>query len=851
MSQGSRIFAGAILVLLVGLACTWALHGSTDLFDRDPGPLGDVNPPGDHTVVSSLTDAAGHERRATCRTVVDGRSVVLSVRGRCELTVAKDDPLVSDINRGVVTSKDIAHYVVGTSVAYFPHTPPGLTYSRSSPTATVAIEGSSAGLEIVEFDQLRLTLHYLKNRDPEERSGLVSSLSTVVELRGLTVAAIHGRADLVSRTDERVVFDGPVSEELRLHVRSAKIPAADFRPYPSPPPADDDAPDPTYGFLVISVLIGSLPIAVHAVRPRTRRQRQLRGAAILTAALWLPVTAAAIVTSGWLPVDRDYSSMVFGGFLFVATATAVVALWRFQWTARTPDAEARASPLLFAIAVLLAGGAMARARGGWSGLLEWTLLAVPGTVLAAALCAVVALLWGGRAWLRYGLCVGAAVGASAFLFGLAVFADSVGWRSVVMMVPLVAGLALYPPVAALADRLRIGNAGKRTLLVLCAVLMLPTVALLRDPFEWDELPTAWPDLLDKPGTLVLAWIVFMRLLLIANTVVHLRSRAGSARLYDGLTTRLAVVSVLMLVLPTAGEVTFSSVFAQVLMFAMFLWLTSGRSAEAVLAAARVSAAEHRQRLRTYVRGRVLQASAIELLQSAKSKISAGELDVNRFDEILRDLDGELAAERRDDDRRAAALGSSSGASPWANAVAAARLGAFLAVPLFAYEIWALAQSSGLSDLSTIVILDYARNIGRWILYAGAFGLCYPLLRGSHPMAKAGCFFLAVAVPEVVAVFNLGFGSETAILALVVRLGQVAFFCFALGLLWERRIVLAGGMVWRVLRDFRSIRSLAAPVSTVLVAAATVVATTVASAAVAPILQSPRPVPEETAVTSPP
>ncbi len=63
-------------------------------------------------------------------------------------------------------------------------------------------------------------------------------------------------------------------------------------------------------------------------------------------------------------------------------------------------------------------------------------------------------------------------------------------------------------------------------------------------------------------------------------------------------------------------------------------------------------------------------------------------------------------------------------------------------------------------------------------------------------------------------------------------------CTGLGLFWEWRTSRTALLRWSQLRDFRSVGALVTPVTTVLVAAATAIATGLGGAAVSAILNSP-------------
>jgi hypothetical protein len=169
-------------------------------------------------------------------------------------------------------------------------------------------------------------------------------------------------------------------------------------------------------------------------------------------------------------------------------------------------------------------------------------------------------------------------------------------------------------------------------------------------------------------------------------------------------------------------------------------------------------------------------------------------------------------------------------------VHATRISILLALPAICFDVFQAIDWLHTEDLLSIFsFLCYAL---RWLLYAFIFGYFYPALRGTTAPTKAIGLLIAVLVAELSQILAMSPPSEDLAIAATIRGGQVIVLALGLGLLWERKLIVAAGVDWRLLRDFRKLGSLAVPVSTVIVAVVTTVATVTANAAVDNIIHPP-------------
>lgn len=176
-----------------------------------------------------------------------------------------------------------------------------------------------------------------------------------------------------------------------------------------------------------------------------------------------------------------------------------------------------------------------------------------------------------------------------------------------------------------------------------------------------------------------------------------------------------------------------------------------------------------------------------------------------------------------------ALGTFTGESPWSSAVAGLALGALVGLPLMlvtlvraAASTWSAEQAGSIAALGLIIV-----HAARWAVFGLVYGYFYPRLRGRSAFPKAAWFTAAMLPVELVVAWLSNNGTAD-LSALGIATIQLCAFAAVLALAWETRQARRAGVGWGGIRDLRSLRTLAAPVGAVVLAAVTAAATTFAS-----------------------
>ncbi|MFF5235498.1 hypothetical protein [Dactylosporangium sp. NPDC000521] len=254
---------------------------------------------------------------------------------------------------------------------------------------------------------------------------------------------------------------------------------------------------------------------------------------------------------------------------------------------------------------------------------------------------------------------------------------------------------------------------------------------------------------------------------------------------------------------------------------------------------RVSRRQHREAMQRHLDHQTALAGSVALRRAVIPRIAGGE----PADALVTQANTMRRAARSGSDvhvTHAIAFASSGGVLPYRNGISAAQAAAWLALPMIVFEI--VVGISVFQKEPFIVCLAFMGYVMRWLAYGFLFGYLNPALRGSTPLAKAGGLAIAISVIELSRLLaEADLDSDAAVVA-VVRLGQTLVFCLGLGMFWERRCCMQAGAAWGQVRDFRTIRALAVPVSTIVVAIATTAVTIVASAAVSAVVGPPQSVP---------
>ncbi|MGW4224538.1 hypothetical protein ACWEG1_13895 [Streptomyces bauhiniae] len=264
---------------------------------------------------------------------------------------------------------------------------------------------------------------------------------------------------------------------------------------------------------------------------------------------------------------------------------------------------------------------------------------------------------------------------------------------------------------------------------------------------------------------------------------------------------------------------------------------------------RVSRAAHARFMDRWVTTQLVWDTRADFQRAARSAL-AEDMTVADFSDRWRGLDvpGRIGdpAKRLARARRFA-LGTSAGAAPRTAGLAGAAAALTLALPWATYKLLTTA-AVGTDTLMPFHLdeLSKALRFGHWALYGFVFGYFYALLRGVTPVGKATFLMLVLVPAEVFPMLPLTVDPQytadpswTDMAAACGGVaGQTVVVCMGLGLGWEWWLARAAGMKWSQVRNFRRLSSITVPAGTVLVAAATAFATTVAGTWAQPAPEQP-------------
>jgi hypothetical protein len=392
--------------------------------------------------------------------------------------------------------------------------------------------------------------------------------------------------------------------------------------------------------------------------------------------------------------------------------------------------------------------------------------------------------------------------------------------------------------------------------ILGSLLFVPVIGPLRDMASVREIF----DWVDISSDTVMFLTLFLFLVMIS--LLHRAGRSGAA-LQVPATAFMGLV--LMLIAGTDSQAFSWWDIASILALLLGWWYlmpAENRHHAAVLA--KVNGLTHRELVTAETRRRLAQLSAYDLYRKSRSRLADAETSLTDYDHQQRDLD---AAANQNGHVIARvpigeALCTGGGATPWQNARRAVQLAIPLALLLIGYEVFALAvakaHSGWVSGLRTAEMVGVVLHLARWPVYALIFGYFFPFLRGASPVGKAVVFAAAVLPSELLPIFDVHatdissivtpVSAEDLVLAVLIRIGQIIAYFATLGLLWERSLMRMAGYPWGRVRNIRSLRALATPVTTVLIAVLTAAGTAIAGVAVAALLSSGANTPTPTSQT---
>ncbi|MHC3472375.1 hypothetical protein ACYF6T_27275 [Streptomyces sp. 7R007] len=240
---------------------------------------------------------------------------------------------------------------------------------------------------------------------------------------------------------------------------------------------------------------------------------------------------------------------------------------------------------------------------------------------------------------------------------------------------------------------------------------------------------------------------------------------------------------------------------------------------------------HNRLVHALLKDQALAAGRREFLTASRAGLASGDLSTREWSRRWASLGG-LGARGTSPQRSAAlrtvALGTSGGRSGLRNGVAGAATLALLTVPWLSYTLPPLLGQ--VQDIQNVEAWAYCL---RWPLYGFVYGYAYSWLRGDGPIGKALCLLAVVLPVELAQLLHQGLEPGRFVVSLLITTGNCLAVLLVLGLYWEARLVRAAGLRWGQIRNFRSLSAVAVPATTVLVAAATTLATTMVGAWITP------------------
>lgn len=273
-------------------------------------------------------------------------------------------------------------------------------------------------------------------------------------------------------------------------------------------------------------------------------------------------------------------------------------------------------------------------------------------------------------------------------------------------------------------------------------------------------------------------------------------------------------------------------------------LPDERAADAV-ALASIGENRHTDFIRTLRQHRTLAAAEAMFYRDSAGKLASGKLSISDYSQRGAMFAGQ-AALRPNARHLERVLGSIVGQTPWESGLAGCAAGTVIGAPIAVATFLQSGQTltSVFIQQSLAWIAIAFLHLSRWSIYGLIFGYFFPRLRGANAYTKA-VRFSALLIPVEVAMAWPSLLPNSRLLGLGLAIGEAIAFALLLATTWEIRTARRSGVNWGTLRDLKSLRTLAAPIGAVAIAAVTALAAAFATVE-APLLVTPSP----PAVTSP-
>jgi hypothetical protein len=772
----------------------------------------------------------------TCTATLIGDRDELTGEFSCVLLLARNESIASDVAAGRIAVSSLFYtYVPDRELIFF--------VDESSTEMTDdrrRLRLFASGFIALAGDDLTFDLHERRPLGPGmEAPGW--PIEWTVRTRALDLRGVDGKVDLLSWKTDHVRFQTRTNSDATLVVGANQ--ETNFQAIGSSG-GSIDAPtdlrhwridDPS---LVLLLAIG--PFVLFTLLVGRRHDFLYRRVRPFALTYLGGVVAIGTVLGGSVIYGADTSVFV-EGWLWLNLGAVLIAVLRHA-SGRPPFPRSGLGVYAVVACVLLGVGF---AILGGDPTMPMAHL-VPATALGGVLAALATAVAGGRQWWYAAAVIGAGSAAAAMVPRVLGWV-SVRWGSGVPDLNLLIRLAVGIPLFLLTRHVTrtFFPAGFRLagLLPWIALMSLLSIPMLIDDPKTQASSFSGPVGL-AVGT-VEVWATVGGFLLLLLLFAAMRDEAVRTVPYRD--------SSALVVLSTGSAIVVASVdsagygphliVAQALLPLLYGLLLRHRLSGRADALGAVTPRVHARLMRMEIRRRHLARALTSLLHAAGKTGDGEQGDVPAMLRSISELEDSESPPRwaRTDyvTVALAALGNSGGTTRTANARAAAVQGFLLSLPIALFGIVeAVRSGEPLHEYTTIDHLWILAVLFKGVIYGALGGYYYPLLPGGSPVAKFGALLAVVVTVETV-VFARTFDDSTdALQNGLIRLGILVFFFLAMGLLWERRLTVLAGVPWQRLRDFRSVRALVTPVTTVLVAGATVLITTLTTAAIGPGLQPP-------------
>ncbi len=779
------------------------------------------------------------ERTVSTQLVIDGspsRSDRSTLKVKSQIFTDKTDPLLACLNGTQFTQDDrFMSRAVGITDLNYGDRPGG---SSSFDTLSIIIPPGNDRASVVATAERQvlntpLTIQILKNKEGVTQAG-IATYSLSVSTSNFQIYRAEG-SRISTQDQHHVEFpptnpDNSVSMSLQPSEGAEQAAEKDNTEYPR----DDDSRSVLiFPIAALSSWLGFLFSSRHSQSAVRRRVRRLF--------IWLSVTVIVIGSLTTLKIiDIDYD--IASPLLLLTVPTILI----FAIGSSFKLARRRFFMLLAAIVLALLISIIALTLAGATLTHVTTLASVAGCLVGATALSVV---WPSviKSW-QDGVVFWIVSLLEAVMFALYPPSSS----STLMPACLIAW-STYMYIAS-----RRINTSKRNscIIALLTLFSLSPILLIFD--DWSQLNLqvmAIASAITSPQQLAMIMLLMTDALLLAYLIRILWLLRTSAFSGDNALIKAAALGIMLIVSSVQVELisTYSAILSAASCYIGFSWLI--RLDDNARRLSNVNRRIHARLLRLSSQRTKISTLAALHFRTQASRSDSDDIDISKMMQQQHRLDSAAGMFRAVRSRYVgltqAAQGSSGGYSPAENACFGLSVAFAVSMPFMVFELLPFISSlrQDLDRYSPIEIVVTMLHYVRWIAMGGIFGYFYPAIRGRVPVRKAMALLLAVAPIEL---FGVDFAEPAAVFlpAIAIKTGFLLFFTLSLGLAWEWRLARAASVHWGRVRDFSRLKSFLVPVSTVIIAGVTALATSVASAAVNEMVQPTLPPKSQETTTFP-